>query len=351
VITTELFGTLPDGRVVNQYMLTNETGITVKLLNYGGIIRAIQVPDRNGVSANIVLSYDTLEDYIQNPPFLGALIGPTAGRIRGGDLDIDGVHYSIPQNNGENALHGGPFGFHNQWMEAVTSEDEESMALRLSFVLENKGYPGTLRITMGYTLMKRENRFILSFEGDSDQKTYLNMTNHSYFNLSGLNKTIENHLLCLNADGYAPVDEAMLPSVGWSSVNGTPFDMRRSVRVGDAIHSEHEQIQIAGGVDHPFRLIRNAEDSALVRGARLEDSVSGRTLDVSTTQPHMVIYTGNFLHQGTVPSGKAFQRFQGICFEAQEVPDAPGNTHFECTYLNVGEKYHQLIQYEFGLNC
>lgn len=349
MMKTEAFGVLSSGHAINQYSLTNETGTTVRILNYGGIIRELLTPDREGVPGNIVLSYETLADYEANPAFIGAVIGRTAGRIGGGELVIGNSRYTLPQNNGENTLHGGPCGFHTKPMKGELAETPEAMSLSLSFESEagECGYPGKLSLELRYTLMKRENVLILDFVGVSDQKTYLNMTHHGYFNLSGGARTIEEHVIRLSADAYAPVDSAMLPQTGWTPVAGTPFDLRQPVPLGEVIHREDAQIRLARGIDHPFRLLPQVDQGAESPCALLTDPQSGRGLTVGTTHPHLVVYTGNFLDAAEVPSGKRFNRYQGICFEAQEVPNAPGNPAFQCSYLEAGEPYRHTLRYAF----
>lgn len=347
----EVFGVLPGGQPVNQYTLTNETGMTVKILNYGGIIREIRTPDRDGNLGNCVLFYDTLEDYAVNPAFIGAAIGRTAGRIGGGRLAVWDSSYEIPQNNGKNTLHGGPCGFHHKPMEASFSETTEAMILSLGFVSEDGecGYPGRLELELKFTLMKGANVFVIDFVGASSRKTYLNMTHHGYFNLSGRDTTIEEHILQLSADAYAPVDEAMLPLIGWAPVQETPFDFQKPGLLKGALRSGAAQISLARGIDHPFRLWPKESAHGEAPCVILKDPASGRCMKVATTHPHMVMYTGNFLDAAEVPSGKIFQRYQGICFEAQEVPNAPGNPAFECRYLEAGEAYRHSIRYEFSV--
>lgn len=348
--TVEEFGVLPDGKKVNQYTLKNETGITVRILNYGGIIREILAPDKNGTWDNIVLAYDSLEDYIVNPPFLGAVIGRTAGRIRGGELKIGDASYPISRNSGENTLHGGYCGFHNKWMEAEFSDTDDRMILSLKFLSEDGecGYPGRLELEVAYSLMKRENRLIMAMNGIPDRKTYLNMTGHSYFNLSGKKQSIADHLLSLSADTYAKIDGEMLPQGGWTPVAESVFDLRKQQRLGNILESEDSQILCAKGFDHPFKLSSPSNEADDKACAHLQDPESGRTLKVSTSQSSMVIYTGNYLSEAQVPSSTSFCRNQGICLEAQEVPDAPGNSAFECSYLEAGQVYSHYIEYAFS---
>jgi len=197
--------------------------------------------------------------------------------------------------------------------------------------------------------MKRENRLKLDFLGRSDAKTYLNMTHHGYFNLSGSEGTIEDHTVQLSADAYAPISEALLPREGWVTVEASPFDMRNPHVLKEVLCTENAQIQLARGIDHPFRLPAAMGEGLYSPCAWLSDPKSGRSLSVSTTQRCMVVYTGNYLDEAEVPSGKMFSRYQGICFEAQEAPNATEDPAFECTYLEPNEVYHHGIQYDFSL--
>lgn len=348
MMQVERFGMLADGQEVSQYTLTNETGMKLKLLDYGGIIRELWIPDKEGNAGNIVLSYDSLDDYVANPAYVGAIIGRAAGRIENGTLHIGPDVYGVPRNNGTNSLHGGPDGFHQKCMHAEYEESADALELTLSFGSADgeSGFPGNLALQLIYRLSRREKMLSLEMRGTTDCKTYLNMTHHGYFNLSGNGNTIEAQVLQLNADAYARVDGAMLPKSGWTPVGGSCFDLQNPTPITRVLNADDEQISLARGVDHPFRL--NGKGPGNVRNcAILSDEKSGRTMTVSTDQPHLVVYTGNYLDEAVVPSGKRFLRHQGICFEAQEVPNAPGNPSFSCTYLEPGEVYSKTLCYTF----
>lgn len=349
MISREVFGTLPDGSTVDRYTLSNEMGLSVSLLNYGGIIQSINAPDRWGNSSNVVLGYDRLEDYLSNSAYIGVVIGPAAGRLGNAALVVGRECYSLAANNGPNTLHGGPEGFHQRLMAAQTFETPEALSLMLRFSSPHgaSGYPGNLELVLEYVLQRRANRLLVKLTGRSDRRTYLNMTHHGYFNLSDCSKSVMDHELQLSADAYAPVDEAMLPCAGWAAVAGTPFDLREPRSLRAVLGERHSQLTLAGGIDHPFRLMK-AAGAGLELCARLEDPESGRSLTVSTDQPHLVVYSGNFLQEAVVPSGKTFNRHQGICFEAQEVPNAPGSPFFPCRYLEPGEQYCRHLQYDFS---
>lgn len=348
MITVTGFGTLPDGREVSRFTLANECGVQVALLNYGGILQALWVPDREGRPGNVVLGYDSLSAYEANPAYLGAVIGRAAGRLRGGVLPLEGRTYPLAANSGANTLHGGPQGFHRKWMAAETQETDEALALVLRFESPDGegGFPGNLDVTLTYRLQRCAPVLQLEMAAVSDRRTYLNMTHHGYFNLSGGERPVTDQQLALQADAYAPVDQDMLPCEGWQPVAGLPFDLRTPVRLAEPLASTHAQIQRAGGIDHPFRLVRST-DSGVEPCAWLTDAVTGRRMTVSTDQPHLVVYTGNTLQDAVLEGGCPFGRHQGICFEAQEVPDAPGSPFFPCRLLEPGKRYQRQLRYDF----
>lgn len=342
------FGKLSDGKRIKSYTLENNNGMKAVVLNYGGILKELWVPDRNGYLSNVVLSYNNPEDYLFNPPYLGAIIGRTAGRIEDGLLKIDENVYKLPKNNGSNTLHGGVDGFNQRLMKV--SIDESSFHTKLTLEFEDpeykSSYPGNLKIKVIYTLMKSENVLKVNMEGITDKKTYLNMTSHSYFNLSNdLDNTIENHMLKLNSEFYAPVHKDTIGRQGWKTVVGTAFNFIKDKKIGLGLATKDSQVEIVSGIDHAFKLVDSEIDNKL--GATLYDEESGRLMKVFTNQPHMVIYSGNFLDEAEVPSGKSFLKHNGICFEAQEIPNAPNFDPDVCRYLYPGEKYINNITYSF----
>lgn len=350
MIEKRIFGKLRGYETVTEYCLTNSLGMKAKVLDYGGILRELWVPDRNGKLDNVVLSYETLDDYQQNPAYLGAIIGPAAGRLAKGQLKVDDHIFLLPQNNGTNTLHGGPSGFHHKQMSGKVYEDNEAITLELSFMTDHLegGYPGGLDVRVYYKLMRHENVLKLEMRADTREKTYLNMTNHSYFNLSGEeNDTIEAHVMALNADGYGPVNKDMLADQGWQKVHGTAFDFTKAKPINIALTSKEDQILENGGIDHPFRIIKRDALSETI-AAILWEPISGRQMTVSTDQHHMVIYTGNFIHMAEVESQKQWLQYQGICFEAQELPNAPNSKWYACRFLNPGETYSHKTTYTFS---
>lgn len=350
LVEIKQFGKLSDGKRVKSYTLENNNGLKAVILNYGGILKEFWVPNREGLLNNIVLSYDDMEDYLFNPAYVGAVIGRTAGRIENGILNVGDKSYKLPKNNGENTLHGGVNGFHQRLMEVDIEETSFYTKLILEFEdLEYKtSYPGNLNIKIVYTLMKLENTLKIEMEGTTDKKTYLNMTNHSYFNLSNnSNSPIDNHSLILNAEFYAPVDEDTIGRQGWKSVFDTAFDFTKATLIGKSLIKDDEQVKIASGIDHTFKLVDSHKENNL--GAILHDEESGRLMCVSTNQPHIVVYSGNFLNEAKVPSGKKFIKRNGVCFEAQQIPNAPNSSPEECKFLEPGEKYINRIVYAFSI--
>lgn len=352
MINKEFFGKLRNGEFVEAFTLENANGMKSVILNYGGILKELWVPDQNGVLGNVVLSYDDLMDYVYNPSFMGAIIGRTAGRIEGGILEIDGVSFTLSMNDKFNMLHGGSSGFHQKLMNATCEEHElySRVILRFKSFNGEGGFPGALEVEIIYTMLKYENTLKLEMRAKSNQKTYLNMSSHSYFNLSNhVCRTVEGQTLEICADAYAPVDDDMIPRRGWKDVDGTVFDFRKEKLLDLAIHSNDVQIRDNHGIDHPFRLIDQCMEVEKRPAAKLFDKESGRLMKVYTSQPHMVIYMGNFLDDGKVHSGRRFKKHQGICFEAQEVPNAPKFKGYQCNYLEEGQEYKHSIIYQFDI--
>lgn len=349
----KIFGYLPDGRDVYAYTLSNARGMQVTILNYGGIIQSMYVPTATG-NRNVVLGYETLEDYLENPPYLGATIGRTAGRIEKGRLTIDNHMYDLTSKDQENLLHGGEKGFHQQYMSAKEIKLPAGSQLRLSFLSKGaeEGFPGDIEMEITYQLSECDNVLKVTYIGRSTGKNYLNMTNHSYFNLLGKSQdSIRDHQLCINASAYAQVNEAMIPSLEWTQVSGTAMDFQAFKPIDDALKSNDAQIKLAGGIDHPFLIQRGEHADGLVSAAQLQSPDKEVILEVFTTQHHLVVYTGNFLQDSVVASGKKFIRNQGICFESQEKPNMV-NTHPElCKWMDQGEPYREEIEYAFYTNA
>lgn len=317
------------------YKLSNRPGFEVSVTNYGGAVTSLKTPDRDGHFGEIVLGFETLDEYVRNPRYFGALIGRHANRIARGRFSLDGVAYQLPCNNGANHLHGGFKGFDKRVWEVRKSDQ----ALHLTYVSKDgeECYPGNLTAFVDYTLLDNELR--IDYRATTDRDTIVNLTNHSYFNLSGAG-TILDHELTLNADHYTPVSEDLIPTGEIKSVAGTPMDFRKGKPIGSELAS------VAGGYDHNFVL--NNADGSLRLGARLYEPVTGRVLEIFTTQPGMQFYSGNFLDGSLIGrNGVAYELYTGLCLEPQRFPDAPNHPNFPSTILRTGEEYKHSSLYRF----
>ncbi len=321
------FGTTA-GAEVYRYTLTNDLAYNVSIITYGGAITSLWAPDRNGTFGDIVLGFESLEDYVSNPRYFGALIGRHANRIAQGRFTLNGVEYQLPRNNGANHLHGGFNGFDKRVWNAREGDD----VLHLSYFSKDgeEGYPGNVEAFVDYRLSGNE--LSIEYRASTDRDTIVNLTNHSYFNLKG-DGTILEHELTLNADHFTPVCEALIPTGKIAPVAGTPMDFRG----GRAIGSE---ISLTSGYDHNFVL--NDWDGSLRSAVSLYEPASGRVLEILTTQPGMQFYSGNFLDGSFMgKNGFAYVKYAGLCLEPQHFPDAPNHSNFPSTVLRPGEEYRQ----------
>lgn len=333
---------MPDGIDVYLYTLTNDRGLEVSIITYGGAITSLKTPDRDGHFDDIVLGYETLEDYTSNPRYFGALIGRHGNRIGGGKFSLNGAGYQLPQNNGANHLHGGFNGFDKRvWDAKVDGE-----LLQLSYFSKDgeEGYPGNLTAEVDFRLVDHELR--MDYRATTDCDTLVNLTNHSYFNLKG-EGTILDHELTLNADSFTPVSKDLIPNGEISSVERTPMDFRYGKAIGSEITEPYDQLGFTGGYDHNFVL--NNYDGSLRSAGRLFESSTGRVVEVFTTQPGMQFYSGNFL-DGTLigRNGVVYVKYAGLCLEPQHFPDAPNHSNFPSTVLRAGEEYKQTNIYRFS---
>jgi aldose 1-epimerase len=348
-IQKQPFGKMSDGREVFLYTLTNAAGMEVKITNYGGTIESIKVPDRDKNYADVVLGFDSLEGYTQpkNTSYFGALIGRYGNRIAKGTFQLDGKLYHIPINDGPNTLHGGIHGFNSKLWDATTKETPEGPSLTLHYLSKDgeEGFPGNLNVTVRYTLDKK-NGLHLDYSATTDKDTVLNLTNHSYFNLSGAgNGTILKDLLTLNADNYTPVDSTLIPTGKVESVSGTPFDFRHGTEVGSRINQDNEQLKLGHGYDHNFVL--NHKGDLTVVAAKVEDPNSGRVLEVYTDQPGVQFYTSNFLDGAVTGIGGPYNLNGALCLETQHYPDSPNHPNFPTTELRPGETFHSTTIFRF----
>jgi aldose 1-epimerase len=317
------------------YSLKNESGFEVSITNYGGAITSLKTPDRNGRFGDIVLSFETIAEYVGNPRYFGALIGRHANRIARGRFSLNGVEYQLPCNNGVNHLHGGFRGFDKR--DWTVREDGQTLHLTYFSKDGEEGYPGNLTALVDYTLLDNELR--IDYRATTDRDTIVNLTNHSYFNLRG-EGTILDHELTLNADHFTPVCTDLIPTGEIKPVAGTPMDFRN----GKAIDSD---LDAAGGYDHNFVL--NDWDGTLRSAARLYEATTGRVLEILTTEPGVQFYSGNFLDGSfTGKYGFVYEKYTGLCLEPQHFPDAPNHPNFPATVLRPDEEYKHTSVYRFS---
>ncbi len=348
-ITTKSFGRTDDGSDVDLYTLTNSNGMKVQITNYGGIVVALFVPDRNGTLDDVVLGYDTLNEYIKNNPYFGAIVGRCCNRIARAKFTIDGKKYRLAANNGKNHLHGGIRGFDKVVWNAEVVEGEETIGIRLFYLSKDgeEGYPGNLSTTVTY-LITDKNELKIIYMAKTDKPTVINLTHHSYFNLAGQgNGNILNHILMINADKFTVVDEQLLPTGELLKVNGTPMDFRTPTAIGERIDSDYRQLQYGCGYDHNYVL--KTHQGKPVFAARVYEPTNGRVLEVFTTEPGIQFYTGNFLDSRiTGKKGKVYKHRYGLCLEAQHFPDSPNRPEFPSVILRPGQTYTQETVYKFS---
>lgn len=348
-ITGQPFGSAPDGKSVQLYTLTNAAGMTVQITNYGGIVTSLSVPERSGASADVVLGYDRLEQYVKLNPFFGAIIGRYGNRIARGKFTLNGETYTLAVNNDVNHLHGGVKGFDKVVWDAKTAQTEQAVSLKLVYLSADgeESYPGNLLVQVTYSLTN-DNELQISYQATTDKPTVCNLTNHTYFNLKdGGASPITDHLVQIDADRYTPVDATLIPTGELAAVDGTPFDFRQAKAVGASINDDHEQMKNGGGYDHNFVL--NGEMGTLRLAATVSEPTTGRTMQVYTTEPGVQFYTGNFLDGSiTGKKGVVYQKRSGLCLETQHFPNSPNQPSFPTTTLNPGEQYKTMTVYKFS---
>jgi aldose 1-epimerase len=337
------FGAAPDGAKVSIFTLTNKNGLEARITNYGGIVVSLKTPDRKGAMGDVVLGFDNLAGYTSHRTiFFGALIGRYGNRIGHAQFKLDGVLYKVPANDGVNSLHGGAHGFDTKvWTSQILPD-----GLKLTYVSKNgeEGYPGNLTVVVEYRLTDA-NELRIDYSATTDKATVLNLTNHSYFNLKG-SGDILGHQMMLNADRFTPVDSGLIPTGELKPVASTPFDFRKSTAIGARINNADEQLKLGKGYDHNWVLNKKGEELSLA--ARVEEPVSGRVLEVLTTQPGIQFYTGNFL-DGTAKGkgGVMYAQRSGFCLETQHFPDSPNQPKFPSTVLKPGAQFKSTTVYRF----
>lgn len=340
-ITESIFGEW-NGQKIKSYTISNDHGMNVSCIEYGGIITGISVPDSKGNIENVVLGYDTLEEYTNHSPFFGAIIGRVAGRIAGSAFTLGGTAYQLQKNDGEHHLHGGSGGFHHVIWDSAAEKGMNEANIRFSYVSPDgeHGYPGTLEVTVNYTL-NNENELVISYEAISDEKTIINLTNHTYFNLSGdLKRDILEHEVTIKSDHFLELDETLIPTGKFINVENTPFDFRAGKKIKEGVKSGHQQNMLAGGgYDHPFLL--NTGEMTVV------DSESGRKLTVETDRPSVVLYTANMLGNDFQIRGVQSKRYLGLCLETQCPPDAVHHENFPTIVLEKNEVFKTKTSFKF----
>lgn len=340
------FQTELNGKPVDLYLLKNANGVEVAVTNYGGRIVSVMVPDRDGKLKDVVFGFDNVEDYININNNFGATIGRYGNRIANGKITVDGVEYQLPQNNYGHCLHGGPEGFDSKVFDA-DQPNEQSIVLAYLSEDGEAGFPGNLNVKVTMTLTD-DNAIDLQYEAETDKETVVNLTNHSYFNLSGDgNNTILNDLLMINADAYTPVDDTFMTTGKIDKVEGTPMDFRTPTAVGERIDQyDFEQLKNGKGYDHNWVLNTKGDISQVT--ATVYSPVTGIQLEVYTIEPGLQVYAGNFL-DGTVTGkyGAVYAQRNAICLETQKYPDSPNKPDWPSTYLKPGEKYTSRCIYKF----
>jgi aldose 1-epimerase len=346
------FGRLTDGTEIHAYDLSNARGFTVRILTYGAIVQAIEAPDRHGRMADVVMGYATLQDYVDKPQFFGALVGRYANRIAGGHFTLEGQDYSLALTNPPNALHGGLAGFDKVAWAVEEARDGAEALLRLRYISADgeEGYPGRLTTDVIYRV-GADNALTIDYRATTEAPTVLNLTNHSYFNLAGEGTgDVLNHVAQLDADGFTPVDENLIPTGEIRAVAGTPFDFREPRRIGDRIRDARDrQILYGRGYDHNF-VLRDRRPGTPTPAARVVDPASGRAIEVLTDQPGMQFYTANFLVGNRVgKSGRFYRQGDGFCLETQHFPDGPNHPEFPSTVLRPGETFASTTVFRFSV--
>ena len=347
-IKKDPFGKTRSGASVDAYTLTNAHGMEARIMNFGGILLSLRVPDRQGNLDDVVLGYDRLESYFINGPHFGSIIGRYANRIANGKFSLDGADYTLPKNNGPNTLHGGVKGFDKVMWSAESQETPKAVALVLRYtsVDEEEGFPGNLHAKVTYTLTDSD-QLSIDYEATTDKATPVNLTSHGYFNLAGQGKgDALAHELTINGDHFTPVDKNLIPTGEFRSVKGTPLDFTKPTPIGARIAVHDEQMELGNGYDHNFVIDRRR--AGLELAARVYEPSSGRVMKIYTTEPGVQFYSANFLDGSTGKQGRAYKKHDAFCLETEHYPDSPNHSAFPSTILRPGQTYHSQTVYEFS---
>lgn len=347
----ENFQSKINGKDTDLYILRNSEGNEVAITNYGGSLVAIMVPGRDGNRANVIQGHDNIEDCVNSPePYLSTLIGRYGNRICRGKFQLHGKEYQLPINNGPNSLHGGKKGFNAKVWDALQMNDH-TLVLKYVSPYGEEGFSGEMKTTVVYTFTD-DNELVIEYMATTNKKTIVNLTSHGFFSLAGIanpTPTIENLECEINADFYIPIDETSIPTGEIRRVEGTPFDFRKPKTVGQDIDADNEQIKNGAGYDHCF-VLNKKEEGELSFAARIKEPVSGRVMEVYTTEPGVQVYTDNWADGYKGQNGATFPRRSAICFEAQHFPDSPNRPYFPSVVLRPGEQYTQKTVYRFAVD-
>ncbi len=345
IIQKESFGTTKNGQEIFIFTVSNQNHITVKIMTYGGIITSIMAPDKQGKLADVTLGFNNLENYLKKHPYFGAIIGRYGNRIAEGEFALNGAEYTLAKNDGKNHIHGGKFGFDKVVWEAQEIKGPKEVGVKLTYLSKDgeEGYPGNLTTTVHY-LLNDQNEIIIRYEAVTDKPTVVNLTNHTYFNLAGEGSgDVLGHEITINADSYTLVAKGLIPTGELKSVTGSPFDFTTPKTIGARIK------EVKGGYDHNY-VLNQKSPGTLTHAAKVYEPVSGRVLEVRTTEPGIQFYTGNFLN-GKLKgkSGRKYRKHGAFCLETQHFPDSPHQPGFPSTVLNPGETYRQETIYKFSV--
>lgn len=344
MVKKESFGKTKQGQEIYRFWLENSRGMKAGMINYGAILVNLFVPDKNGNVEDVVLGYDTLEPYFTNGCFFGATVGPNANRIGGASFVLDGQKYQLDANDGANNLHSHKdLGYHKRIWDA--EEKEDSITFMLADEDGNMGFPGNKKIQVTYTLTE-DNELKISYEAESDKNTVINMTNHTYFNLSGQGKgTIHDHILELKASAYTPIVPGAIPTGEIAPVAGTPFDFTKAKKIGAEIDSDNRQLQFTGGYDHNWVL--DGAEGVLREFAVVKEPVSGREMRAYTDLPGVQFYAGNSIDAQNGKDGAKYENRGGFCLETQYFPDTPNEPDFPSSVFGPDRKYKSITVYKF----
>jgi aldose 1-epimerase len=346
----QAFGKLRDGQSADLYVLTNKHGMEAAITNYGATLVSLKVPDKAGKTGDVVLGYDNVSAYEDGKAFFGATVGRYGNRIAHGKFALDGATYTLAKNDGENHLHGGLVGFNKRMWTAKDVSTAAGQSLELTSLSKDgeEGYPGNLSVKLVFTVPAGENALKIDYTATTDKDTVLNLTHHSYFNLSGQgNGDILQHQLTIHASKFTPVDATLIPTGELRAVSKTPFDFSKATAIGARINQDDEQLKFGKGYDHNWVLDRKVAGALVV--AEVYDPQSGRVMSVSTTEPGLQFYSGNFL-DGTIKGkdGKTYGHRAALCLETQHYPDSPNHPDFPTTELKPGQRYHTTTIYKFS---